>query len=278
MRWVRVVLLAAMVGGSSWLLAGAVLDPLVEGWRVLEADAGRAEARSPADDLAALLAAGCATLVVAAWSWVAVTIGVCTWDSLRAECGRTPGTPAPTTGSLLRPRLVRALVATCVGAGGVTVPAMAVPGPSAAPVDVLPRDLAGAWPTTTAGHRVLEGLPVPDRAVGRLSDRSDHRRPDRPGRREIDRPRPGTTERGTRLVVRPGDSLWTLTAGLLPRGASVDLIDDGWRLLYRANRSVVGSDPDLLRPGQSLVVDPALTDFVDAVRAVGRSGRPCSTG
>ena len=46
-------------------------------------------------------------------------------------------------------------------------------------------------------------------------------------------------------TVRPGDTLSGIAAGL---GMS------DWRLLYEANRGVIGPDPDLLRPGQVLTV------------------------
>jgi hypothetical protein len=44
------------------------------------------------------------------------------------------------------------------------------------------------------------------------------------------------------VVVRPGDSLWTIAA---ERGCT-------WTALYAANRAVVGPDPDLIHPGAVL--------------------------
>ncbi|MDJ0460447.1 transglycosylase family protein [Streptomyces sp. H27-C3] len=45
-------------------------------------------------------------------------------------------------------------------------------------------------------------------------------------------------------VVRAGDSLWTI--------ADSHDVSGGWSAIYEANETVVGSDADLIRPGQSL--------------------------
>ncbi|MFD4622466.1 transglycosylase family protein [Streptomyces sp. NPDC058475] len=47
-------------------------------------------------------------------------------------------------------------------------------------------------------------------------------------------------------VVRAGDSLWAIADSLDLKG--------GWAELYAANKGTVGSDPDLILPGQSLAV------------------------
>jgi len=65
-------------------------------------------------------------------------------------------------------------------------------------------------------------------------------------------PTPPTTE--PRYRVRPGDCLWTIAARLLPAGASLRTIDRTWRLLYAANRAVIGDDPGLIRPGAVLAL------------------------
>lgn len=59
------------------------------------------------------------------------------------------------------------------------------------------------------------------------------------------------------VEVRPGDSLWRLNRQRAPRAATRDLA----RLVertYRTNRPVIGPDPDLIRPGQRLVLPPHL--------------------
>ena len=56
-------------------------------------------------------------------------------------------------------------------------------------------------------------------------------------------------------VVEVGDTLWDIAAaGLVPAERSVANINRYWRQVYRANRSVIGGDPDLLHPGTRLRV------------------------
>lgn len=61
------------------------------------------------------------------------------------------------------------------------------------------------------------------------------------------------------VTVRAGDSLWSITAGLLPPGADDARIAAAWPLLYDANRDVVGPDPGLIHPGDVLTVPAEVT-------------------
>jgi hypothetical protein len=84
----------------------------------------------------------------------------------------------------------------------------------------------------------LTGLPVPDRVTGR------------------------TPPVGRTVSVRPGQSLWSISAGLLPANATDALVTTTWHRLYRANVARVGPDPDLVRPGMRLAV-PDLNSTTD---------------
>ncbi|MCB5292647.1 LysM peptidoglycan-binding domain-containing protein [Arthrobacter sp. SO3] len=58
------------------------------------------------------------------------------------------------------------------------------------------------------------------------------------------------------VTVRPGDSLWGLSAARLgPYASDVDIALD-WPRVYQANRDTIGSNPHLLRPGQVLRLPP----------------------
>ncbi|MFE0427295.1 LysM peptidoglycan-binding domain-containing protein, partial [Streptomyces sp. NPDC058953] len=49
-------------------------------------------------------------------------------------------------------------------------------------------------------------------------------------------------------TVRSGDNLWAI--------AEERDVPGGWPALYEANQKVVGADPDLILPGQSLDLQP----------------------
>jgi hypothetical protein len=96
---------------------------------------------------------------------------------------------------------------------------------------------------TASADNGLDGLPLPDRATDGAPAVAPPLAPARPAALD-------------HLVVRPGDSLWTLAATRLGPHASADEIDRLWRRLYRLNRSALGPDPDLIRPGQQLRLPP----------------------
>jgi nucleoid-associated protein YgaU len=87
---------------------------------------------------------------------------------------------------------------------------------------VRPGGMLGAGPA-------LEGLQLPDRP-------------------EVDR---------RQVVVRPGDSLWSIARGQLrtPRRApTAAATAAAVARLHAANRDLIGPDPDLIRPGQHLTI------------------------
>jgi nucleoid-associated protein YgaU len=55
------------------------------------------------------------------------------------------------------------------------------------------------------------------------------------------------------VVVRAGDSLWSVAARSLGGHATAAEIAREWPRWYRANRAVVGDNPDLLLVGTVLV-------------------------
>ncbi|WP_394215834.1 LysM peptidoglycan-binding domain-containing protein [Brachybacterium vulturis] len=62
------------------------------------------------------------------------------------------------------------------------------------------------------------------------------------------------------IVVQQGDSLWSISDGLLgPDASDPAEIAATWPLLHETNRGVIGDDPDRLRPGQQLTVPTAMT-------------------
>jgi hypothetical protein len=55
------------------------------------------------------------------------------------------------------------------------------------------------------------------------------------------------------VVVRGGDSLWSIAASHLPPDSSDEDIDSAWRAWYFVNEQVIGENPDLIQPGQLLL-------------------------
>ena len=89
-----------------------------------------------------------------------------------------------------------------------------------------------AAPSAHADNRHdLDGLPLPDRPV--VAEFT-------------------TKPPGDYITVQPGDTLWELAAATLPRDASNADIATACHALYHRNREVIGSNPDLIHPGQVL--------------------------
>ena len=64
---------------------------------------------------------------------------------------------------------------------------------------------------------------------------------------------PGIEARATVHVVQPGDSLWSIAAAALGPEADDAQIAVEWPRWYGTNRAALGSDPDLIHPGQELL-------------------------
>ncbi|CAA9386287.1 MAG: hypothetical protein AVDCRST_MAG32-1995 [uncultured Nocardioides sp.] len=108
--------------------------------------------------------------------------------------------------------------------------------------------------SATEGADVLEGLRLPERAVAvpaappPAAPRSVGPAPAVPPPVESSSPA-GGSGRPRLHVVRPGESLWSIAAATAPAEEDVDA---RWRAIWVANRAVVGTDPDLILPGQRL--------------------------
>ena len=99
-------------------------------------------------------------------------------------------------------------------------------------------------PDTGVRHSV-SGLPLPDRPESR-SPRTPTPRPDVPP--------PVTDPAGAGAVeVVPGDTLWAIASRALPADATDARIAAATRAWHRANREVIGDDPDLIVPAQRLI-------------------------
>ncbi|HSS68315.1 MAG TPA: hypothetical protein VLK34_07165 [Nocardioidaceae bacterium] len=116
----------------------------------------------------------------------------------------------------------------------------------------------------TACAPSLDGLPYPDLPTG--SWPSPWHDPGTTGDVRADTApdlHRQTTTRGhahpTVVVVRPGDTLWSITADLSPPEASDASVAEHVHRLYAANRSAIGDDPDLIYPETTLRVPGGLS-------------------
>ncbi len=131
---------------------------------------------------------------------------------------RSPGTPGR-PGRRIGP--LRALLLAACGVAAVAGPATASTG-------------EGPGPS-------LDGLPLPDRATGPAgpagapADSGDHQRT---------------------VQVRRGDSLWAIATRTLGPGTSAAEVASYWHRVHALNAAVIGTDPDLLQPGQQLRLPP----------------------
>lgn len=153
----------------------------------------------------------------AGWALVLASAWLCVVTFLlvlEAWSGRRRSTPA----WCAPPALLRRLV---VVSGGIALTAGLAPAANAAPAPAPPPASASI---------PLDGLRLPAPPVG-----------------EAGHPTAGTH------TVRSGDTLWGLARGVAPGASDADVASIVQRL-HTDNRSVIGADPDVLRPGQRLVI------------------------
>lgn len=116
-----------------------------------------------------------------------------------------------------------------------------------------------ARPTTPAQPKTSDSGRAPE---GKAGSSEQHTTGGRVG--VPDRPTDGAPTRYTNLrpnvpvsvVVRAGDSLWSIAARELGPAATNEAIAARWHDWYAANRHVIGNDPDLILPGQVLRIPP----------------------
>ncbi|MCX4676662.1 transglycosylase family protein [Streptomyces sp. NBC_01433] len=119
----------------------------------------------------------------------------------------------------------------------------AKPEDSSAPEGSAAPDASKDTDRSGGKHR---GTPAPEKS--RAADGDDGRESGRHASRGDGEARDGATERaGGDYTVRPGDSLWAI--------ADAQKLSGGWTALYEANKDTLGSDPDLILPGQNLDLD-----------------------
>ncbi|MFH9136222.1 transglycosylase family protein [Streptomyces sp. NPDC017524] len=110
------------------------------------------------------------------------------------------------------------------------------------------------------------GAPAPEEAdAGRQDGPRDSGRHASRGEGDA---RDGGAATADGYTVRPGDNLWTI--------ADAQEVPGGWTGLYETNRGLLGSDPDLILPGQNLDLGLDRGAVEDGDRGAGKSADPAA--
>src|SRR3712207_9286908 len=74
------------------------------------------------------------------------------------------------------------------------------------------------------------------------------------------------------VVVRPGDCLWSISEERLGPNATPQQIYNETARIYALNSERIGEDPNLIYPGEVLLLEPA-REPVEAPSVAGRTGQ-----
>ena len=191
-------------------------------------------ARGAGADVSALVAAAALGL---AWL-VVVRLLVTTVAVLASTLPGVTGTLARRIADAVSPRFVRSTVRI---ACGVAVAATPLSGAAVALAEPPPPPVVTAsLPSTTVRLVAAPAVPVLDRQVTVRSVRTA--------------PSPPVAQPRRVVVVRPGDTLWSIAARELGPRATDEQIAAAWPRWYRTNAEVIGPDAGTIRPGQHLRV------------------------
>lgn len=212
-------------------IAVAIALLVVVLWRATAADRAAALGGSPT--LADLVTALAGVVVVVALAWLGLLVVLIALEPVAGR--RLTGWAACPAG------LRRLLLVLC--------------GVAAASALALPAQAAGSGDDGSGRQQVsalLDGLPMPDRPSGAATPGADDTGGLRPAAAR-------TVHETATHGVRPGDTLWDIAAKRLdhPRPAATER---AWRVIYAANRDVIGTDPDLIHPGTTLRVPSNLQE------------------
>lgn len=203
--------------------------------------------------------------------WVAVTLALAALTLIRSHhpdlhAPSVPPRPGPTR-PLTAPRAVSWVSATLVAvtAAPATASLAGPPEPTWSSVGVDAPVSVAAPGSAEGGHRsASEPGSAPDAELPLLPDGSVV---PLPGWTPAPVMTPATPSTGVGLVsaapradqdevvvVRRGDSLWSIAARHLGSEATVQDVAEAWPRWYAANRNLIGPDPDLILPGQELAI------------------------
>jgi LysM repeat protein len=215
-------------------------------WSSLAAGVGHLDERLAADGADAVLGSLGEMALWFASVWLAVAVTLAFAQQIPGRVGAIAGRMA----AFVSPAVMRSVLAGGLGAGIVLAPIVA----SAATPDA---GLHGQ--RASASGSVLDPVTWPD--SDNLSTAQSINWPlsdelaQAPG--DVSTTSPVTQipglDRAVSIVVNPGDSLWSISSASLGPAATNAQIAAEWPRWYEANAATIGSDPQLIRAGITLV-------------------------
>jgi LysM repeat protein len=184
---------------------------------------------SAGPDTVAAAIAGAALWLAALW----LAIGL-----LASFGGALPGALGRAARTVARVSLPRTVYPLVVGAAGVGV-LLCSAGAQAAThrAPSKPALAAPNWPTDDAARTPRWPILTPHQPAAPRVPRATQQ---------------PAAARPAAVVVRRGDSLWRIAAAHLPGRPSDRRIAASWPRWYSANRQLIGTDPNVIRPGEVL--------------------------
>ncbi|GAB3065559.1 hypothetical protein GCM10027080_01380 [Pedococcus soli] len=208
-----------------------------------------------------------ASLAVALGGWLLVTSAAAVLAHAPGRLGRRADRVAARWTPLLTRRVAAVLVGATVGSAFGPATALAqvqVPSPSPSPSQTQSQSQARVEARVRSQDQSQAATPFPGfSATSPVGDPAPDVPPagwvpSRPVQRPVVTPdlvtSGGSTPAPPEVVVQRGDTLWSLAATHLGPDATDAEVAAAWPRWHRANLSVIGDDPDLLRPGQVLTV------------------------
>ena len=188
--------------------------------QVLASPATVLDAQGPEAVLLALVSA----LAWLALGWLALVLPLVAAAGLPGRVGALAGAATRRVAPAAAVRVLATALGLSLLGGLGAAPALAAPAPQTVAVSQLNLD----WPASSAP--IVTSHP----AAGRKQRAPSREAP------------------SAEVVVRRGDSLWTVAARHLGPDATQIEIAREWPRWWAANRTVVGDNPDVIRPGQRL--------------------------
>jgi len=248
---------AVLFLGASLVFAGSVL---------LRHRTGGPHGAAPLE-LAEMVGAAAAGIGLAVTLWWLAALACALISALACHCGRprlasragacSPAFMRRLAAVVLGLNLVAAPMATAASAAGAPIDPQWHPVPVAeAPLHVPPTAAGAAGPAQAAGRAaaLVSATPPVNPAWTPQAPAADPGPLARPQTRTpVQQGAPASLDADAgAVVVRGGDSLWGIVASALGPYATDVEVAQAWPEWYRANRSVIGGDPNVILPGQVL--------------------------